>query len=54
MASCPHILHGGEATGDTSEAVQVFQHSASHFQVIRIPGGLGVLEHQDVFRKRNN
>lgn len=46
VASCPHVLHGGEATRNASEAVQVFQNSASYLQVIRVPGGLEELQHQ--------
>lgn len=50
VASRPHVLHGCEATGDTSEAVQVFQNGASHLQVIRVLGGLRESERQEAFR----
>lgn len=40
MAPGANVFHGGKATGDTSEAVQVVQDGATRLQVVRVSGGL--------------
>lgn len=37
-----HVLHGSEAAGNTSKAVEVVQDGATGLQVVRVSCGLGV------------